>query len=507
MLDERTAGILLPVFSLASPYGIGNFGKAAYDWVDWLGAARQRYWQVLPLGPTGWGDSPYQSFSAFALSPYYIDLDELWEEGLLLKEDCTAIDWGASPEKVDYGRLYQYREVVLRKAFKAFYEKKGFDGEAFSSFYEQNSFWLDDYSLFMAIKGAQKGKSWEDWPESFKMREGTALEEARQSLEAEIHFQKFMQFEAFRQWLCLKTYANKAGLKIIGDMPIYAALDSADAWAQSESFQLDEKRRPIAVAGCPPDSFAAGGQLWGNPLYNWDYMEAQGFRWWKARLKLSFSLFDVVRIDHFRGFESYFSIPAGSADARPGHWVKGPGKAFIKAIHESFGKDAPVIAEDLGFLTPAVRELLAESGFPGMKVLQFAFDTRDNNGSYMPWTYPPNSVAYTGTHDNPGTAEWFKTAQAEDVQMALDYFGFSSDDGDSGKTNVRRAHAFIRAVFTSPANTAIIPLQDWLGLDRGRINTPSTRDGNWEWRMKLDSLSPRLAAKIARLTEITDRAS
>jgi 4-alpha-glucanotransferase len=492
IFSKRGAGILLAVSSLPSPYGIGTFGAAALRWIDFLSDAGQSFWQILPLGPTGWGDSPYQSFSAFALSPYYIDLDLLVEAGLLSKNELETVDWGASPAQVDYSAQYHRRFPVLRSAFSRFNYA---ENTLFQDFCAKNDAWLADYALFMAIKQREGGKSWLEWGADFKNRLDAALKSFAAEYENEINFQKFLQFMARSQWEAVKSYANSKGIFIIGDIPIYVALDSADLWAQPQFFQLDADRQPSAVAGCPPDYFSAGGQLWGNPLYNWEAIKKTGFAWWLSRLKLTFSLFDGIRIDHFRGFESYFSIPPRADDARGGHWEKGPGMDFIEAVKKEW-PNANIIAEDLGFLTPEVRRLLAESGFPGMKLLQFAFDSREES-DYMPWTYPQNSVAYTGTHDNPTTQGWFASAPAEDVKLAKDFLFIRSE------ADAKIAHEyFIRTVLASAANTAIIPMQDYLGLGLdARMNTPATTGLNWQWRLLPTAPSPALAAKIHHLTK------
>jgi 4-alpha-glucanotransferase len=492
--EGRAAGILLAVSSLPSPYGIGSFGKAAREWADFLAKAGQKYWQILPLGPTGWGDSPYQSFSAFALSPYYIDLDALHEAGLLRREEYARFPWGDEPGRVDYAALYYHRAEVLRGAFSRFRADA-----AFTAFCEAQRFWLDDYCLFQAIKDTTPGgASWLEWEEPLRFREEEALEKSRKELSREIAYHAFVQYTAYSQWQDLKAYANNASVSIIGDIPIYVAMDSADTWSQSPLFQLDEKRRPLRVAGCPPDPFAAKGQLWGNPLYRWDHIAESGFAWWLERLRMNGTLFDVVRIDHFRGFESYYSIPAEAADASGGEWVRGPGLAFIEAVRNGL-PGAAIIAEDLGYLTEEVRALLSASGYPGMKVLQFAFDSREA-ADYMPYTYNRNCVVYTGTHDNPTTPGWFKTARQEDVALAVDCLGIEQPGG--------ACHwAFIRAALSSVASLAIIPMQDYLGLDNGaRMNTPSTSGGgNWQWRLNALQECNALAPRILRLTRINGR--
>jgi 4-alpha-glucanotransferase len=490
---ERAAGILLAVSSLPSPYGIGSLGEAARDWLRFLKDSGQRYWQILPLGPTGWGDSPYQSFSAFAISAYYIDLDALIEQGLLLPQEVNAVRWGTKPGMVDYAALYRRREPLLRLAWARF---ERYTQSQFIEFCSHNSFWLDDYSLFMAIKKKNRGRSWLEWDEPLKLRKEAAMRAIKRKLAAEIRYYSFVQYIACTQWQEIKHYAHSLGIAIIGDMPIYVAVDSADAWANSDLFLLDEDRRPLRVAGCPPDPFSSGGQLWGNPLYRWDKIAETGFAWWIARLRFNFSLYDIVRIDHFRGFESFFSIDAHAADASGGEWVKGPGLAFIEAVNREL-PGAAIIAEDLGFLTDEVRSLLKASGYPGMKVLQFAFDSREPGG-YMPYTYERNCVVYTGTHDNCTTPGWFKSAPCGSVQLALEFFDVKNSKEGHG--------AFIRCALASVAHTAIIPMQDYLGLDdRARMNTPATVGGNWQWRILPGATTAALAQEIRRLTALFGR--
>ena len=376
----RQAGILLPVSSLPSKYGMGSLGKAAKDWVDFLAAARQGFWQVLPMGPTGFGNSPYQSFSAFAGEPLYIDLDILAEDGLISEKRLKKAQWGEDPGRVDYDTVRQEREPILRKAFENFKKQK-----ALARFRKENAAWLEDYALFMALKSAHQGRPWSQWDEGVRLREPAAMKKARKELAKEIDYYVFTQYLFFQQWGKLKKYANKKGVSIIGDMPIYVSGDSADVWANPAQFQLDENNVPVKVAGCPPDAFSADGQLWGNPIYRWDKMEEEGFSWWIACVKAKLSMFDVLRIDHFRGFESYWSIPYGDKTARGGKWVKGPGYAFISAINQAV-PGAPIIAEDLGYLTPAVKTLQKRSGYPGMKVLHFAFTSWEDS-SYLPHNY------------------------------------------------------------------------------------------------------------------------
>lgn len=488
---KRASGILMPVFSLPSPYGIGTFGKAAYDWVDFLARAKQTYWQVLPLGPTSYGDSPYQSFSAFAGNPYFIDPDLLVAAGLLSAKECAAAACG-SDTKVDYAALYETRFALLQQAFDRFT-----DDAALTAFWHRHKSWLDDYALYTAIKAANGQHSWAEWPDDVRLRRPDALAKARRTLLREQRFCVFLQYLFFTQWDALKTYAAAKGVHIIGDMPIYVAMDSADVWANSEIFQLDANKQPTEVSGCPPDGFSADGQLWGNPLYRWDVLAQNGYDWWMRRLAASFELFDTVRIDHFRGLESYYAIPHGAPNARNGRWRKGPGLDFIRAIRKQF-RGRQIIAEDLGFLTPSVRQLLRRSGYPGMKVLQFAFDTREES-DYLPHNYQKNCVVYTGTHDNDTMLGWLQTARRADVRFARRYLDIHHRDDEQW--------AFIRAAIASVADLAVIPMQDYLGLGgEARINTPSTLGGNWVWRMAPGSASDALAARIAGLCSLFGRA-
>ncbi|MDR2446999.1 MAG: 4-alpha-glucanotransferase [Treponema sp.] len=502
----RTSGVLLAVSSLPSPYGIGSFGKTAKDWIDFLEQAGQKYWQLLPLGVTSWGDSPYMSFSAFAINPYYIDLDILCEQGALEKREIAALDWGRRPDATDYALLYRNREAVLSRAFSR--ARHALETSAdFTCFCERTSFWLKDFCLFMALKKLYGDVSWLEWERDVRLRDPAALERHEKDLAETVQYYAFLQFLAFTQWKDIKSYANSKNISIIGDMPIYVAIDSADVWANGDLFQLDEDRMPVRVAGCPPDAFAPKGQLWGNPLYNWEKAAETGFAWWISRIKESRALYDVVRIDHFRGFESYYSIPYGAPDASSGEWAPGPGLAFVNAVNGGVIKGvvgaspgAAIIAEDLGYRTPEVSALLAASGYPGMKVLQFAFDSRENS-DYMPYTYPRNCVVYTGTHDNTTTLDWFASARREDVELAKDYLGVDNPvDGVWG---------FIRAALSSVADIAVIPMQDYLCLGaEARMNTPSTLDGNWRWRMSPDTLdcgAAALAKKIRRLVEVNGR--
>ena len=493
---NRSAGILLPVSSLPSPYGIGTFGKDAYEWVDILHAVKQSFWQILPLSPTGYGDSPYQSFSAFAGNPYFIDLDTLWKEGLLKRGDYANIKWSKSPDKVDYGSLYKYRESVLRKAFCNFINDAA-SVEILNDFMEQNH-WFDDYGLFMAIKDSQGQHSWLEWDEPLCLRQPEAISRVREELAEDILYHAFVQYQFQKQWNALKSYANEKDVEIIGDIPIYVALDSADVWAKHELFQLDENGVPTEVAGCPPDGFTEDGQLWGNPLYDWAFMKETGFEWWIERLRHNFELYDVVRIDHFRGLESYFAIPGGAKTAADGKWKPGPGMAFIKAVKEAL-PDARIIAENLGFLTDKVDKLLKSSGYPGMKLVQFAFDSRASEDD-QPSSYEENMVIYTGTHDNDTVKGWSRTAPTGSVMSAKKYLDV--------KRRKFLPRAMIELALESKANLVIIPMQDWLQLgSEARLNTPSTTGGNnWRWRLNAKSLKADVLDSVADLTIDSQRA-
>lgn len=497
-LSNRAAGILLPVSSLPSPYGIGSCGKAAYAWVDFLAESGQRYWQVLPLGPTGYADSPYQSFSAFAGNPYFIDLDLLCEAGLLKKSECKKILWTKNESSVDYGILFKNRETLLWKAFLSFNSiSKNCDGSLynhadFKIFCEREQFWLDDYSLYMAIKKEKKLKSWTEWPKNIRLRNPESLSTCRNQHAQDILFYHFLQYLFFKQWSDLKNYANRKGVGIIGDIPIYVSMDSADAWSMSEMFELDTDGKPLRVAGCPPDAFSEEGQLWGNPLYRWDVMKKDDYKWWRQRIRACFLQFDILRIDHFRGLESYYAIPGGSKNAVHGEWEKGPGMDFIRALQNDF-PDAKIIAEDLGFLTQKVHKLREKSGYPGMKVLQFAFDSREES-DYLPYRYNRDCVVYTGTHDNETTFGWFGQAAPEDIAFAFSYLGT--------KDRHKATDAMIRTALSSVANLAVVPLQDYLHLDcEARINTPATVGGNnWCWRVLPGMLTEKLSGHILEMT-------
>ncbi len=490
---NRSAGVLMSITSLPSKYGIGCFSKSAYDFVDWLKGAGQSYWQILPLVPTSYGDSPYQSFSTYAGNPYFISLEELIKEGVLTEEECDAADFGSAADDIDYAKIYEARYPLLRKA----YERSNITSDPeYLRFVDENAWWLKDYALFMAVKSRFNGAAWTEWAEDIRVRYTPAMEYYHKELYFDIEFQQFLQYKFFAQWMKLKNYANSQGIQLIGDIPIYVAMDSADAWANPELFQLDKDNMPLAVAGCPPDGFSATGQLWGNPLYRWDYHEQTGYYWWIGRLAYCFKLYDVVRIDHFRGFDEYYSIPYGDETAENGHWEKGPGMKLFNRIREVLG-DCQVVAEDLGYMTDSVRQLVRDSGFPNMKVLEFAFDARDTGSAsdYLPHNYTENCVAYTGTHDNETIIGWLDCISKEEKQSVRDYL---CDE----KTAQKNLHwSLICLIMRSRANACVIPMQDYLGLDnKCRMNQPSTVGKNWKWRVTEEQLSEELQKKIRTLT-------
>ncbi len=488
----RRSGILMPVSSLPGKYGIGSFSKESYGFVDFLKKSNQKIWQILPLGPTGYGDSPYQSFSTFAGNPYFIDLEKLAEEGLLTREECEEFSYGDDECCVDYAGVYNSRQILLKKA----YERSDIGlREEFQKFVRENQFWLDDYALYMAVKDNLGGCSWTSWEEDIKLRKPEALAFYREKLQKEIECYQFQQYYFLKQWLKLKEYANENGIEIIGDIPIYVSLDSADAWANPELFQLDENCNPKAVAGCPPDAFSADGQLWGNPLYTWEYHKETGYDWWGKRIGYCFQLYDIVRIDHFRGFDEYYSIPNGKT-AMYGHWEKGPGMSLFNTLKEKLG-EKPIIAEDLGYLTDTVIKLVKDTGYPGMKILQFGFDSREES-EYLPHSYIKNSVVYTGTHDNDTTKHWFEVLDTQDKKMAVEYMNL--------KNETDACSEMIRMAYASVSDTCIIPIQDFLELgDEARINTPSTLGRNWTWRMKAGALTDELAERMVELVRIYKR--
>ena len=491
----RTSGILLPVASLPSKYGIGAFSKEAYKFVDTLEKAGQSYWQILPLGPTGYGDSPYQSFSTFAGNPYFIDLEKLIKMGWITKDECKAYDFGDNAGYVDYEKIYNCRYEILRKAYE---RSRIADDADFQKFCKENKEWLDDYALYTEIKAANDGKSWSEWEDEYRLRDELALEKFAKENREGILFQKFMQYEFATQWGALKAYANEKGIEIIGDIPIYVAFDSADSWSHPELFQFDENGLPTGVAGCPPDAFRATGQLWGNPLYKWEYHKKTEYDWWIKRIRHCLKLYDVVRIDHFRGFDEYYSIPYGNKTAVDGTWMPGPGMDLFRTIEEKLGK-LNIIAEDLGFLTESVLQMLSDSGFPGMKVIQFAFDP--NGGSaYLPHNYPENSVVYTGTHDNDTTRGWYHSTDKATRDFAKEYMNAQRLDEDD------LAWDFIRLAMSSKANLCVTPMQDLLNLDgKARINVPSTLGGNWTWRMEKGQFDEETVKRLKRMTWLYER--
>lgn len=490
---ERGAGILLSVTSLPSPYGIGSLGKAAYDFVDLLAEMKQKYWQVLPLGPTGYGDSPYQSFSAFAGNPYLIDLDVLIDEGLLKKKEAVSVSFGEKENDIDYGILYENRFKVLRKAYKRF-EKSNV---SYREFCRENKAWLSDYSMYMAIKNSQEEKSWLEWEEPLRNREKDAMKNCKKTLKKEIDFWKFLQFEFFEQWVALKSYANGKGIKIIGDIPLYVALDSADVWADKKQFKLDREGKPVEVAGCPPDAFSEDGQKWGNPLYDWEGMERNGFSWWQRRMKANGKLFDIIRIDHFIGVARYFSIPADDPNARGGRWNRGPGRKLTDMIEKTVGKNR-IIAEDLGVAVPAVQKLLKRTGWPGMKILLFAFDGNTGN-EHLPYNYESGNMAvYAGTHDNETVVGYFAQKEEEELKFIYDFLNI--------KNREEIPDAIIRAAYGSVADIVIMQMQDILKLgNEARMNFPSTVGSNWRWRFVKGSLTEERKEFIRNLTCICGR--
>ena len=495
MGNQRECGVLLPISSLPSKYGIGCFSKSAYEFVDQLKAAGQGCWQILPLGPTSYGDSPYQSFSTFAGNPYFISLEDLIEEGVLTEKECDAVDFGSREDDVDYEKIYKGRYKLLRKAYERSDISKNPD---FVRFQQEQAHWLGDYALFMAVKDRFEGIPWTEWAEDIRLRWNNALDYYRKELYFEIEFQEYMQFKFYEQWAKLKAYANRRGIRIIGDIPIYVAFDSADTWSAPEMFRFNDALEPIDVAGCPPDGFSQTGQLWGNPLYDWEYHKKTGYDWWIRRIEHCFRLYDVVRIDHFRGFDEYYAVPYGEKTAVHGKWMPGPGIELFRTLEEKIGRKR-IIAEDLGFLTPSVIQLLKESGFPGMKVLQFAFDSREDS-NYLPHTYTRNCVVYTGTHDNDTTKGWYHTAAGSTRQFAKEYMYKPRLDEDT------LAGDFIAMAMGSAADLCIVPMQDYLGLGSdARINTPSTLGGNWEWRMKPGEPDEGTVREMERMTKIYGR--
>lgn len=490
----RKSGILLPISSLPGRYGIGSFGEEAYRFADFLAASGQSAWQILPLGPTSYGDSPYSSFSSSAGNPYFIDLDKLIEEGLLDKDEVEGVDWGSEPEYIDYGKIYEHRFDVLRLACE-----RGWAGDAgkIAAFVDSNRGWLPDYALFMALKRHFGMKSWIEWPdEDARMRKSDVIEKYRRELDADIRLFTWAQYKFFEQWDALREYVHSLGIEIIGDIPIYVALDSADVWSDPRSFLLDERNVPTVVAGVPPDYFCADGQLWGNPIYDWEHMKSDGYGWWIRRIESAKRLYDVIRIDHFRGFDSYWAVPYGEETAKNGEWRTGPGIGLVGVLRDWF-HDTRFIAEDLGYLTPSVMQLVKDSGFPGMKVLEFAFDSREPS-NYLPHTYTPNCVCYVGTHDNETAMQWWKKISRADSAYARRYLGLNSREGINW--------GLIRGGMSSVAELFVGQLSDFLGLGaEARINEPGNPSGNWRWRLQPGQLTDELAAKIYEYTRMYGR--
>lgn len=484
----RTSGILMPIFSLSSKGGIGTLGKEAYRFVDFLNEAGQTWWQILPLNPTNYGDSPYQSFSSYAGNPYFIDPEILVEEALLSEKEFNSFDFGSDPSSVDYGKLYENRIKMLKIAFSRFVPDK-----EYKRFCQINAFWLDEYALFMTLKNMNNDISWENWNDALRFRENTAIENIKNSQSETIEFYRFLQFKFYQQWFTLKEYANNKGVKFIGDIPIYVAYDSVDVWSEPHQFSLDKNLKPKAVAGCPPDAFSSDGQLWGNPLYNWSFMKKDGFAWWKRRIGHALKLYDMVRIDHFRGFESYWAVPYGEKTAINGKWFKGPNIALFNEFKKEFGENLPIIAEDLGFLTPEVLKMVKKTGFPGMKVLQFAFDT-NSESEYLPHNYTDNCVVYTGTHDNDTIIGWANSISEEELDFARKYMR-------AGQEAIN--WTMMKTAMMSVGDICILTMQDIIGLDStARTNTPSTVGENWKWRIDGICINNWLAEVLFDLTKL-----
>ena len=494
---KRSSGVLMHITSLPEEEGIGTFGEKAYEFIDFLKASNQRYWQILPLGPVGYGNSPYQAYSAFAGNMYMIDLRKLKKEGLLAKNTNINLNPNSENcEKVNFEVITKAKEVLLRKAYKASKKDERITMQI-EEFAKENTSWLEDYSLFMALKEALKKVSWQEWDQKLKQRDQVTLDKYKERFKDEIEFWKFTQYEFFKQWYELKDYANQSGIEIIGDIPIYVSIDSSDTWANPDLFKLDDTYKPTMVAGCPPDVFSEDGQLWGNPIYDWEYIESTGFKWWIERIRQNVKLFDMIRIDHFRGFEAYWEVPFGELTAKNGKWTKGPGMKLFKAIKKELGEVA-IIAEDLGVITDEVVELRESTGYPGMKILEFAFDPKGDS-DYLPHNCNKDSVAYIGTHDNETIVGWMQNpANKKQFNYAKRYLRLTKKEG--------YAWGFIRGLWASPSNIAIVQMQDLLGLDnKARMNFPSTVGDNWNWRMKDHVLTDDLIKKLKALTKLYGR--
>ena len=490
--ENRTSGVLLHITSLPNEFGIGSLGEESREFVIKLKQAGQTWWQILPIGPTGYGDSPYQSFSSFAGNPYLINLDYLKNCSLLTDEEITEVKSLYDCNRVDFGKLYNERYITLRRAYERF-DKSSLD---FESFCRENSFWLNDYALFMTLKDENNGKPWQEWEDKYKFRDREAIEEFENNNFSKVNFYRFLQFQFFSQWDGLKRFAHENGIKILGDLPIYVAEDSSDCWANPELFSLDENLKPIWVGGCPPDGFSEDGQLWGNPCYDWQVHEETEYDWWVNRFKWLFSIFDCVRIDHFRGFESYWRIPAGDDTARNGSWIQGPGMKLFSKLKDELG-ELPIIAEDLGYMTKEVYEFRRETGFPGMKILLFAF-AKDASSDYLPHNMDKNFVVYPSTHDSDTVVGWIKEHDREEVEFAKRYLNLTEDEGLNW--------GMIRGAMTSVADMAIFQMQDILGLgNETRMNYPGTASGNWTWRMKIGEFSEELIEKLKSYTQMSGR--
>ena len=490
----RASGIIMHITSLPSRHGVGTFGQAAHDFVDFLAASRQSYWEILPLGHTGCGDSPYQTFSAFAGNPYLIDLDLLAGEGLLTRGEIEGVDWGGDPARVDYGRLWEHRFAALRAAFK---RAAGRDVQAVKDFTRENVYWLPDYALFMALKMRFGGLPWTEWPDGLRLCRAAELNRCRAELREDVEFFTWVQYTFFRQWRDLRAYAHSRNVQIIGDVPIYVPLDSADVWAHPEYFQLDADRRPKFVAGVPPDYFCADGQLWGNPLYDWKQMMSDGYVWWLKRIAAAGKLFDVIRFDHFRGLDSYWAVPAGDKTAVNGKGVEGPASHFIYALKTAF-PELRLIAEDLGLLTESVRSLRRSSGFPGMKVLEFAFSA-GGDSYYLPHRHWKDSVCFTGTHDNAPLRQFVEEMPDADREFMTKYLGLNEAEG--------YVWSLLRAGMCSVCELFIAQMQDYLELGAdSRMNQPGTVGENWRWRVLPGALTPELAERIGAMTKMFGRA-
>ena len=492
MPPQRTSGILLHPTSLPGPFGIGDLGKRAYHFVDWLHDAKQQLWQVLPLGPTGYGDSPYQCFSAFAGNPLLIDLEDLVKRGYLAPDDLAVPIFPR--ERVDFGPVITWKMNVLEQAYQRFQPMHA--GADFDSFIAEQQWWLADYGLFMALKGEHGGRPWPEWEPALRDRVTGALESARERLRGRIQFHYFLQWLFFEQWLALKAYANQKRIRIVGDIPIYVAMDSADAWSQRQSFYFDEQGHPTVVAGVPPDYFSPTGQLWGNPIYNWERMAADGYAWWLDRFRANLQVYDFIRVDHFRGFYNYWEVPGDAETAVNGRWVDGPREHFFDAVISALG-ELPLIAEDLGEPDPGVYELRDHYNFPGMKVLQFAWGS-DGADPFLPQNYDKNCVVYTGTHDNDTTQGWYRTTSEKERDYLRRYLRVDGTDV---------AWDMIRLAMMSCASMAIVPLQDCMNLgSEARMNTPATSSGNWAWRFLPDQLGDSIKAGLAEMAELYGRA-